>query len=274
MEMEQKTSILDVALKLLQMGISIVPVHNNEPMIEWEEFLRRKPTVEEVTQWFSNPQNDQIGLICGKVSNGLVYAETRNNFGKYAGKNFHKFYFCPDAEGKLENMIIGKENAPFQIALVTSGLVIPQYEDRDYREIPFEYLFEFYAEIDLTTLINIIEAWKTMQEFWKYVDKFQQYYEISTDKDGLILAFSGFLRKYLNLSLRQAEVLFAYTIMKTKDVTIFELPKTIEEEILPKIKYVEGAYILLPEYVQVDKWFKESGAEQLEHELLDLISEK
>jgi len=173
MEMEQN-AVLNTALKLLQKGISIVPVHNNQSTVDLEEFRRRKPTVEEVTQWFSEPQNDQIGLICGRISQGLVYAETRNNFGKYAGENFHKFYFCPDAEDKLGNMIIGKENSPFQIALITSGLVIPQYEDTDYREVPFEYLFEFYSEINLTTLIGNIECWKTMQEFWKYVDKFQQ----------------------------------------------------------------------------------------------------
>jgi len=272
MEMEQNVGVLNAALRLLRMGISIVPVHNNQPTVDIEEFQRRRPTVEEVTQWFSNLQNDRVGLICGKISRGLVYAEIRNNFGKYAGKNFHKFYFCPDAEGKLENMIIGKENAPFQVALVTSGLVIPEYEDRDYREVPFEYLFDFYYdEIDLITLFDTIEGWKTMQKFWRYADKFQQYYEISADKNGLILAFSGFLRKYLNLSLIQARILFGYAIMKTKNVTTFELPKVIEEEILPKIKYVEVAYILLPEYVSVEKWFKEANAEQLLHELFDLL---
>jgi len=271
MEMEQNIGILDVALKLLQKGVSIVPVHNNRPTVDLEEFQRRKPTVEEVTQWFSDPQNDQIGLICGKVSNGLVYMETKHNFGELAGKILHNFFFCPDAEGKLENMTIGKENEQFQITLVVSGFIIPQIS-YEYIDDLFEYL-SYLKEMSLATLIESIGAWIAILKFWKFADKFQQYYEISTNKNRLILAFSGFLRKYLNLSLTQAIAILEFALMK-KDITLPKLDETIKGEILPKTKYIDFVYMLSPEYVQVDKWFKELGAEQLEHELLDLISEE
>lgn len=274
MEMEQKTSILDVALKLLQMGISIVPAHNEQPTIDFKEFFGRKPTVEEVKRWFSNPQNDQIGLVCGKISNGLVYTETQRNFEKYMMET-HLFFFCPDAEGKLNNMIIGEENAPFQITLVVSGIVIPQIPYEDIEEVNLFLKRSFYPKgISLKTLVGVIASWGTIQKFWKYVEKFQQYYKILTDKKGLIIAFSGFLRKYLNLSLTQTEAIVSYALIKTKDAIPLEINELIEKEISPELKYVEGAYILSPEYVQVDRWFKEIGAEQLEHELFDLISEE
>jgi len=274
MEMKQNIEILNIALKLLQIGISIVPAHDNEPTIEWEKFQRRKPSIEEVKWWFSNPQNDQIGLICGKISNGLVYVEIQHNLGKYAGKISQEFFFCSEAEGNLENMIIGEENTPFQTTLVVSGLVIPQisYEDTEEVNIFLKYLF-YPKEIDLKTLIGIIASWGTAQKFWKYVDKFQQYYKILTDKKGFILAFSGFLRKYLNLSLTQTISIISFALIETKDIKILDLHEVIEKEILPELKYAEGVYILSPEYVQVDKWFKELGLEQLERELFNLLDE-
>ena len=273
METEQNVGVLNVALQLLRMGISIVPAHNEQPTIDFEEFLERKPTVEEVKRWFSDPQNDQIGLICGKISNGLIYAETQRNFEKYMMET-HVFLFCPEAEGKLNNMIIKEENAPFQITLVVSGIVIPQIPYGDIEEVNLFLKRAFYPkEIDLKTLVGFVASWETIQKFWKYVEKFQQYYEILTDKKGLTLAFSGFLRKYLNLSLTQAMSIVSYVLIKTKEAIPLEKNELIEKKILPELKYVEGAYVLSLEYVQVDKWFKELGAEQLEHELFDLIND-
>jgi len=61
------------ALKYLSIGFSIVPVPRGQkyPNINWKEYQARKPTIEEVTEWFSDEGND-IAIVTGKVSNLIV----------------------------------------------------------------------------------------------------------------------------------------------------------------------------------------------------------
>ncbi|MBK7552191.1 MAG: bifunctional DNA primase/polymerase [Syntrophaceae bacterium] len=40
-----------------------------EPVLAWKEYQNRLPTEEEVTQWFTNDPDANIGIITGKVSN-------------------------------------------------------------------------------------------------------------------------------------------------------------------------------------------------------------
>lgn len=44
-----------------------------EPVLAWKEYQDRLPTVEEVTQWFKNDPDANIGIITGKVSNLAVF---------------------------------------------------------------------------------------------------------------------------------------------------------------------------------------------------------
>jgi len=65
--------IRDAALQYIHDGYSVVPIREREkrPAIAWEEFQRRIPTETEINQWFSDNHN-QIGIVCGCVSGGLI----------------------------------------------------------------------------------------------------------------------------------------------------------------------------------------------------------
>lgn len=63
---------LDAAVKYLSAGWSVIPLKpsGKTPFIEWKEYQSRKPTLDEVTAWFSGTKNN-IGVVTGAVS-GLV----------------------------------------------------------------------------------------------------------------------------------------------------------------------------------------------------------
>jgi protein-arginine kinase activator protein McsA len=67
--------MLEFAQKYLDAGFSIIPLAPNSkrPALEtWAEFQQRRPTLDEVAQWWQNGSNYGIAVVCGKVSNLIV----------------------------------------------------------------------------------------------------------------------------------------------------------------------------------------------------------
>lgn len=69
------------ALYYLSKGFSIIPVGKNinnkndkkMPLISsWLDYQKRKPTIEEVTNWWTKWPDGKIAIICGKISNLVV----------------------------------------------------------------------------------------------------------------------------------------------------------------------------------------------------------
>ncbi len=62
--------ILEESIKYLEKGFSVIPVNKNNkrPFIRWEEFQRRRPTKEELNQWFLKFPDANIGIVTGKIS--------------------------------------------------------------------------------------------------------------------------------------------------------------------------------------------------------------
>ena len=63
---------IETILKNYRKGLSIIPLNKGEkkPAIKWEEFQKRRPTEEELRDWFRHDRN--FGIICGEVSQNLV----------------------------------------------------------------------------------------------------------------------------------------------------------------------------------------------------------
>ena len=85
---------LNYALHYLQKGFSIIPIafKSKIPKSEllpngWKDFQERRPTIEEVKQWFSTG-NLNIAIITGKISNLVVVDIDDENAYKWAQKNF------------------------------------------------------------------------------------------------------------------------------------------------------------------------------------------
>ncbi len=100
-------SILDQARNYLERGFSLIPLgRNKRPVItSWLEFQERRPTKEEVEEWFGNGAANNIGIVTGKISGLTVvdldtpeavqFALIHNFPGTPAvksGKGFHAYF--------------------------------------------------------------------------------------------------------------------------------------------------------------------------------------
>lgn len=72
---KSKTEIYEAAIKYLEAGMSVIPLQQGSkvPAISWKEYQRRKPTKEELKDWFLDSNNNyNLGIVTGKVSNLYV----------------------------------------------------------------------------------------------------------------------------------------------------------------------------------------------------------
>jgi putative DNA primase/helicase len=72
------TTLLEVALAWHAQGVSVVPARSDgskAPAAVWKQYQLRRPTIEELTAWFAQPDVHGLGLVCGKVSGNLEMLE-------------------------------------------------------------------------------------------------------------------------------------------------------------------------------------------------------
>lgn len=62
-------SLLDWAQFYVSKGFSVIPLmpESKRPAIKWKEFQDRKPTLDELEQWFKSGQNN-IAIVTGEIS--------------------------------------------------------------------------------------------------------------------------------------------------------------------------------------------------------------
>lgn len=63
------------ALEYLNKGWSVIPIKPSSKLpsiVSWKVYQERLPTIEEVTGWWTTRPNDNIALICGKISGIIV----------------------------------------------------------------------------------------------------------------------------------------------------------------------------------------------------------
>lgn len=85
------TPLYDAARYYTQdLGFSVIPVVNGDkrPAVPWTEFQNRKPTNEELTEWFFG-HDYQLGVVCGAVSGNLVVLdfETPESYVEWAKRH-------------------------------------------------------------------------------------------------------------------------------------------------------------------------------------------
>jgi len=64
---------LDYASFYVSYRLSVIPLRPREkvPLVRWEQYQKEPPTLEEVQRWFKGTNNN-IAIVCGKVSGNLV----------------------------------------------------------------------------------------------------------------------------------------------------------------------------------------------------------
>jgi len=87
--MTEQNELLEAALEYLMFGFSLIPSRNKVPALSsWKEYQSRRPTIEEIKKWFSDPKN-QISLVCGRVSRGLIALNFHNKDKRFVEAVFH-----------------------------------------------------------------------------------------------------------------------------------------------------------------------------------------
>ena len=60
---------LSNALAYLNRGFSVIPVRpDKKPFIRWEAYQNRRPTEDEIRQWWTKWPNAMIGIVTGSIS--------------------------------------------------------------------------------------------------------------------------------------------------------------------------------------------------------------
>lgn len=101
-------SLLETALQYLKRGFSVIPVRGKTCLLpSWTEFQTRKPTKEEVENWFFELNPTGIAIITGKISEIIVFDveanEDVNQFdlpktltAKTGGGGWHYYFKYPN----------------------------------------------------------------------------------------------------------------------------------------------------------------------------------
>jgi len=67
-----ENNLLEQSLAYHRMGLSIIPVKDKQPAINWKEFQERQATEKEIRDWFSDPVVTGVGIITGRISSLIV----------------------------------------------------------------------------------------------------------------------------------------------------------------------------------------------------------
>lgn len=81
------SSCLDAALAYIREGYSVIPVRSADkrPQIKWEPFQQRKATSEEITAWWQQWPDANIGIVCGAVS-GITVVDVDGEKGRVSAR--------------------------------------------------------------------------------------------------------------------------------------------------------------------------------------------
>jgi len=77
-----------------KLGFSIIPLNFKEKtpaLASWKEYQARKPTDQEISEWFSRETSVNIGILCGAVSDNLAVIDFDN-------EEAYRKFFKPDIE--------------------------------------------------------------------------------------------------------------------------------------------------------------------------------
>jgi hypothetical protein len=70
-----KPNLYEAAQEYLSWGFSVIPCKlDKKPLIAWQEFQKRKPTQEEIKDWFTTSQPLMLAIVTGSIS-GIVVVD-------------------------------------------------------------------------------------------------------------------------------------------------------------------------------------------------------
>lgn len=90
--------LLETALKYLSDGFSVIPVRpDKKPFIKWEDYQKRKPTVDEIKEWWTRWPEANIAIVTGTISGVVVIDVDKPNEGMKAVSEYLQTSKVPTA---------------------------------------------------------------------------------------------------------------------------------------------------------------------------------
>jgi len=101
MDIIERDIKVKVALKYLELGLSVIPVDKDKkPLLQWKEFQERKATPEEVDAWFNIHPDANIAIVTGKISDiCVVDFDTEDAYEKAKAKGLPKTVLVKTGRG-------------------------------------------------------------------------------------------------------------------------------------------------------------------------------
>ncbi len=179
------SALLDAALDYRKRGLSVLPLNGKRPTIEsWSAFQKKAATENQIRQWHKNGLLQNLGIICGAVSNNLVVLDF-DGLGAYSAfaalyPSIASTYTVATGSGQGKHVYLYvDELPPTTKALDTPIGNLELRAEGCYVAAPpsihpitkKSYLVEKAGEIqhvpDLKEVVSWIEAFKTPPPSWK-----------------------------------------------------------------------------------------------------------
>jgi len=77
---DRANAVLEMARYYRRAGLSVIPLRSRDKVaaVPWAEYQRRLPTEEDLTRWWADGSHNNVGIVCGGVSGGLVVLDFDN----------------------------------------------------------------------------------------------------------------------------------------------------------------------------------------------------
>ncbi len=241
---------IETILKNYRKGLSIIPLNKGEkkPAIKWEEFQKRRPTEEELRDWFRHDRN--FGIICGEVSQNLVVFD----FDEAEAVNF---VFTDFEKVKRKTMVV-RTGKGYHIYSRTGKVVPSSKRTHLHLDIQSEGKYvvgpgslhpsgAIYNSIgaeniddidDYTGFLDLIDKKDAVYDAAKFIGTIWQ----AGDRHDITLRLASLLRKQLHWEIDDTKE-FILGIMRMKEDN---------EEVSDRIRAIEDAYEKDYPYISTD----------------------
>ena len=96
---EEQQRSLEAAKHYLALGWSVLPLRRRakRPLIRWEHLQHKRPSAEEISEWFRRWPDANIGIVTGEISNLIVLdIDPKHGGDSMLGQLEQKFGMLPD----------------------------------------------------------------------------------------------------------------------------------------------------------------------------------
>ena len=66
------SNVLHFAFEYLDRGWPVIPVHGKTPAVPWAAYQKKRPSVDEIKEWFASKESYNLAVITGKISELVV----------------------------------------------------------------------------------------------------------------------------------------------------------------------------------------------------------